>query len=291
MSDDTTSTFSLKNWRQFPWWLLAILTFIVVIASLLFAPPAPDPENPGELLENEFNSAYNFIRGELGSLEAAAEQENFAVIIGKGISVTIYTTLIGFVAAMVLGLLAGLGRISNNTLIRNVAITYVEFIRGVPTLVLIFTIAFVIVPEATDFFSIENSISQNSRAIVALAIIYGAFLAEVFRAGIESIPKGQMEAARSLGMNHGQAMRYIILPQAIRNILPALGNDFIAMLKDSSLVSVLAVRDITQQARLYAGSSFRFRETYLVLTFLYLAMTLTLSLILRWYERKLRQDV
>jgi polar amino acid transport system permease protein len=91
-------------------------------------------------------------------------------------------------------------------------------------------------------------------------------------------------------MTYPQAMRYIILPQAIRNIAPALGNDFIAMLKDSSLVSVLAVRDITQQARLYAGSSFRFRETYLVLTFLYLAMTLTLSLLLRWYEKRLRID-
>lgn len=91
-------------------------------------------------------------------------------------------------------------------------------------------------------------------------------------------------------MTLGQAMRYIILPQAVRNILPALGNDFIAMLKDSSLVSVLAVRDITQQARLYAGSSFRFRESYLVLTFLYLSMTMILSLLLRWYERRLRQD-
>ncbi len=109
-------------------------------------------------------------------------------------------------------------------------------------------------------------------------------------AGIESVPPGQMEAARSLGLNGRQAMRHVILPQAIRNVLPALGNDFIAMLKDSSLISVLAVRDLTQQARLYAGSTFRFRESYLVLTFLYLTMTIALSLILRWYERRLRQN-
>ena len=191
---------------------------------------------------------------------------------------------------MILGRLAGLGRISQNTFIRNTAITYVEFIRGVPTLVLIFTVAFVLIPEGADFLGVDNNVPQNTRAIIALAVIYGAFLAEIFRAGIESIPKGQMEAARSLGMTYGHAMRYIILPQAVRNILPALGNDFIAMLKDSSLVSVLAVRDITQQARLYAGSSFRFRETYLVLTFLYLTMTLTLSLLLRWYEGRIRQD-
>ena len=99
-----------------------------------------------------------------------------------------------------------------------------------------------------------------------------------------------MEAARSLGMTHFQAMTYIILPQAVRNMLPALGNDFIAMLKDSSLVSVLAVRDITQQARLYAGSTFRYQETYLVLTFLYLLMTILLSLLLQWYQKWLSQD-
>ncbi len=142
-----------------------------------------------------------------------------------------------------------------------------------------------------DFIGIDNKVvSQNRRAIIALSIIYGAFLAEIFRAGIESIPKGQMEAARSVGMSYAQAMRHIILPQAIRNISPALGNDFIAMLKDSSLVSVLAVRDLTQWARLYAGSTFRFRESYLVLTFMYLAMTIALSLLLRWYEKRLGKD-
>ncbi len=226
-----------------------------------------------------------------------------------GIRITLYTTLTAFGIALVLGLLAGLGRVSRNVVLRNTAVTYIEFIRGVPTLVLIFTLALVIIPAAVDsinlfvewlvaksgleqlqFLSINaRNISNNSRTITALAIIYGGFLAEIFRAGIESISKGQMEAARSLGMTMRQAMQHIILPQAIRNIAPALGNDFIAMLKDSSLVSILAVRDITQRARLHAGSSFRFRESYLVLTFLYLAMTIALSLLLRWYERRLKQ--
>jgi len=175
--------------------------------------------------------------------------------------------------------------------IRNVAVTYIEFIRGVPTLVLIFTTAFVIVPLFTDALGLPNrSIDMRWRAIIALAVIYGAFLAEIFRAGIESIGRGQMEAARSLGMTYGQAMRYIILPQAIRNISPALGNDFIAMLKDSSLVSVLAIREITQLGRLHAGSTFRFRESYLVVTVLYLSMTIILSLLLRWYERRLGKE-
>jgi polar amino acid transport system permease protein len=134
----------------------------------------------------------------------------------------------------------------------------------------------------------NQDISMNSRAIVALSVTYGAYLAEIFRAGIQSIAKGQMEAARSLGMSYGQAMRYVILPQAIRNVLPALGNDFVAMVKDSSLVSVLAVRDITQVSRLYAGSTFRFRESYVILAVMYLTMTVILSLLVQFLERRLR---
>ena len=128
------------------------------------------------------------------------------------------------------------------------------------------------------------------RAVIALAVTYGAFLAEIFRAGIQSIGRGQMEAARSVGMSYGQAMRYIILPQAIRNVLPALGNDFVAMVKDSSLVSVLAIRDITQRARLYAGSTFRFPEAYVTLAVLYLTLVVTLSLLVRLLERRMHQD-
>lgn len=249
------------DWRTFPWWLIAIITFIVVMGIAI-------------VMGEEFNAAFDFIL--------------------PGISLTLYITLGGFGVALILGLLAGLGRISSNIVARNMALTYVEFIRGVPTLVLIFTLAFVIVPEVAGLLGSGDAnaaVSTVSRGIWALAIIYGAFLAEVFRAGIESVPRGQTEAARSLGMTSRQSMRYIILPQAIQNILPALGNDFIAMLKDSSLISVLAVREITQRARLYAGSSFRFRETYLVLTFLYLIMTIALSLLLRWYERRIGRDV
>lgn len=265
------------RWQGFPWWLVAILTFLGLMALLIITNP-------------DFNRAFIFIKGGFGGVEGLGDG-GWEAFIGTGITVTIYTTLVAFAFALLIGLLAGLGRVSQNVLIRNVAITYIEFIRGVPTLVLIFTVAFVLVPVVTEALGISGqAISTNTRGIIALAVIYGAFLAEVFRAGIESVPHGQMEAARSLGLNGRQAMRHVILPQAIRNVLPALGNDFIAMLKDSSLVSVLAVRDITQQARLYAGSTFRFRESYLVLTFLYLSMTIALSLLLRWYERRLRQN-
>ena len=265
------------RWQGFPWWLVAIIGFLGLMLLLI-------------LTNEDYGRAFDFIRGRFGGLSGLREG-GWESFIGTGIAVTIYTTLMAFALALVIGLLAGLGRVSQNALIRNIAVTYIEFIRGVPTLVLIFTVAFVIVPPAAEALGLSNqTVSSNTRAIVSLAIIYGAFLAEVFRAGIESVPHGQMEAARSLGLNGPQAMRHVILPQAIRNVLPALGNDFIAMLKDSSLISVLAVRDITQMARLHSGSTFRFRESYLVLTFLYLSMTITLSLLLRWYERRLRQN-
>jgi len=133
-------------------------------------------------------------------------------------------------------------------------------------------------------------ISMSFRAIVALSITYGAFSAEIYRAGIQSVPAGQMEAARSQGMSYGQAMRHVILPQAIRNVLPAIGNDFIAMLKDSSLVSVLAVRDVTHLAKLFAGGSFKFTEAYTTLAVLYLSMTILLSLLVKFIERKISTD-
>jgi len=265
------------NVRGFPWWLVAIIGFLLLMLLLIMTDP-------------DYNRAFNFIKGSFGGIEGF-QKGGLAGFIGTGITITIYITLVAFAIALIIGLLAGLGRVSTNVFVRNIAITYIEFIRGVPTLVLIFTVAYVIVPSVSDALGISaQSISSSVRGITALAVIYGAFLAEVFRAGIESVPAGQTEAARSLGLNGGQAMRHVVLPQAVRNVLPALGNDFIAMLKDSSLISVLAVRDITQMARLHAGSTFRFRESYLVLTFLYLSMTIALSLILRWYEKRLRQN-
>ena len=132
-----------------------------------------------------------------------------------------------------------------------------------------------------------RDINFTARAIFALTIGYSAFISEIFRAGIQSIGRGQMEAARSLGMSSGQAMRYVILPQAMRNVLPPLGNDFIAMLKDSSLVSVLGVQDITQLGKVYSASTFRFFETYNVVAYLYLVMTVGLALVVRVIEKRM----
>jgi polar amino acid transport system permease protein len=255
-------------------------------------------------------SAYYLVRdgGNLEIFQRGSYGDAFDFI-KIGLSTTFRTALWAYFFALIFGLLAGLGRISNNIILNNLSRLYVELIRGIPMLVLIFFIALVGVPLvvdglnsfgiwlgenglgtiATPLTSMTNqAIPMNIRAIIALAVTYGAFLAEIFRAGIQSITRGQMEAARSLGMSNAQAMRYVILPQAIRNVLPALGNDFVAMVKDSSLVSVLAVRDISQVARLYSGSTFRFREAYVTLTVMYLTLTVVLSLLVQVIERRMR---
>ncbi len=259
----------------FPWWLAAIG---LIIATTLFA-IASTPS---------FNEAFTIIRA--------------------GIAVTLTITLISYAISLMIGLITGLGRVSKNIVAQNVATFYVELMRGIPMLVSIFFIALVLVPGAvqlmgllgvklmglglTDigrFLSSANNrgVSMSLRAVIALSITYGAYSAEIFRAGIQSVSVGQMEAARSQGLSYSQAMRHVVLPQAIRNVLPAIGNDFIAMLKDSSLVSVLAVRDVTQIARLYAGHSFRFPEAYSTLSVMYLTMTLMLSLIVKYIEKRI----
>ncbi|NNJ09193.1 amino acid ABC transporter permease [Chloroflexales bacterium ZM16-3] len=242
------------NLKQFPWWFLIILA----IAGYMTIRIIIDP-----LYQGIFNTIL------------------------QGIGTTLYVTVISFVFALLLGLILGLGRVSTNPIWRNLSISYIEFIRGVPMLVLIFTISFAVVPMFARTFGLSNnSVSLTTRAIIALVLIYGAYIAEIFRAGIESIGRGQSEAARSLGMSRVQSMRYVILPQAIRNVMPALGNDLIALLKDTSLVSVLGVREMTQVARLSVSTSFRYEETYFILTLFYLTMTLVLSLLLQWLQRR-----
>jgi polar amino acid transport system permease protein len=167
---------------------------------------------------------------------------------------------------------------------------YVEVIRGLPMLVIVLYMGFAITPAIRDasggWFTGEIDLRGIPSAVIGLSIGYGAYLTEVFRGGIESIHKGQMEAARSLGMSYFQAMRYVVLPQAIRVILPPLGNDFIAMLKDSSLISVIALPELLQRGRLWISRTFRAFEGYNSVALMYLLMTLILSLLVRVIERR-----
>jgi polar amino acid transport system permease protein len=230
----------------------------------------------------------------------------------QGVYTTLRITVFSYLIATVIGLFAGLARVSKNVVLFNISTLYVELVRGIPLVVLLLYIAFALFPlfvelvkglgvwglglipgsgflQSLSTFSIR-SVSMEGRAIIALGFGYGAYEAEVFRAGIQSIGKGQTEAARSLGMTYMQAMRFIILPQAIRRVLPPLGNDFIACLKDSSLATVLAVNELTQLGRMLRASNFRVLEVFNIMAFLYLSMTLLLSGAVRWLERKMKID-
>ena len=240
---------------------------------------------------------------------SVVREEDYRVIfraVSRGIVTTLYVSVIAYAAAAAIGLLFGLMRASHRRVLREAASVYIEVVRGVPMLVILYYVAFVAAPALVVLINrvAEPLIAAGWlqplsvrrvdfvwRAIMALTIGYSAFLAEIFRAGIEAVPRGQLEAALSLGMSRRQAMLRVVLPQAARTVLPPLGNDFVAIIKDSALVSVLGVQDITQQAKVYSASSFRFFETYNTVAFLYLVLTISLSILVRGLERRLRRHV
>lgn len=266
-----------RDWANLPWWAYTIVALGALLLYLI-------------LTDIDYRETFNYL--------------------SAGVMVTLRITLFSYLIAITLGLLVGLGRTSRNPLVYNLATLYVEVVRGIPLVVLILYMAFGLVPLAVQALNAvgqwglstlgpwglfqrlaelgTRDISMELRAIIALGLGYAAFEAEVFRAGIQSIGRGQMEAALSLGMSRWQAMRFIILPQAIRRVLPPLGNDFVALLKDSSLATVIAVREVTQLSRLRKASTFRIMETYNVVAFLYLSMTLSLSALVRWIETRTR---
>ena len=271
---------NLSGLREVPWWVVILVVIGVAFLILVFTD------------KNYQETMLVLIKGR----PTASALE--------GLLLTVRITLVSFAIAMTIGLFTGLARVSKNVILNNLATFYVEVIRGMPLVVLMLYVAFVILPifvnllnglgESLNLSGLASlnlrDISFESRAIAALAIGFGAYEAEIFRAGIVSIERGQMEAARSLGMNYIQAMRYVILPQAIRRVLPPLGNDFIALLKDSSLATVLAVPELTQLGRVQRSSTFRVFEVFNSVAFLYLSMTLVLSFLVRLLERRLSSD-
>lgn len=262
-----------------PWWALLILLLGVVVVYFIFTTPT-------------YQDAFNFLL--------------------VGVRLTILVSVVSFVFSLILGLILGLGRVSKNVVFYTLSTFYVEVVRGIPILVLLIYFAYVVTPVGVELakglgtitlrylaigpliglgqrlasLNIQN-VDMMVRAIIGLAFAYAAFEAEVFRAGIQSIERGQMEAARSVGMSYVQGMRYIILPQAIKRVLPPLGNDFIAILKDSSLISVLAVRELTHLGKLNRARTFRTFETWNTVAFLYLVLTLSLSLAVKFMERRM----
>lgn len=269
MNLETRETSKSKD--DFPWWLVVLASLAVGIGIFIAV---------NDLYAQVFRTVF------------------------RGIGITIGVTLVGFTLASVLGLCIALMGLSRSKWMRQTARFYTEVIRGIPILVLLFYIAFVGAPALVALINfilsplikvgameevLVRDLSLMWRAILALMIGYSAFIAEVFRAGILAIDKGQLEAADSLGLSRFQRFHLIVFPQAIRIILPPLGNDFVAMVKDSSLVSVLGVADITQMAKVYASGSFRFFETYSIVAYIYLILTVSLSIALRRLEKRMRK--
>jgi polar amino acid transport system permease protein len=239
----------------------------------------------------------------LWAIVSNADYAHIFRALSDGVLTTIWVTLVAFVLACVLGLIVALMRTSGQPVLVQIATFYTEFIRGIPILVFLFYVAFVGAPQTIVFANWLTAPLQNLgwmpaltvrnfdltwRAIIALTVCYSSFLSEVFRAGIEAVPNDQLEAARAYGFAKGQVTRRIVAPQAFRIVLPPLGNDLVSMIKDSALVSSLGVQDITQLGKVYSAATFKFFETYNVVAFLYLTMTISLSLLVRWLERQLK---
>ncbi|MDP2919269.1 MAG: amino acid ABC transporter permease [Dehalococcoidia bacterium] len=241
------------------WWLVVLVAGVIVILSVTM----PDP----------YWRIILFVR--------------------DGLAITVFLTVIAFIFMLIVGLLGGLGRLSKNWFIHGISTLYVELVRGVPLLVQLIWWYFafpVVIKQIGEWTHITPLAEYQSNAIllavVGLVFCYGAYMSEIYRAGIQSIPKGQMEAARSLGMTYFQAMRHVVLPQAIRVILPPVGNEFIALLKDSSLVSVVAVADLTRRGREFMSTHFNPIEVWTMVALLYLIMTLFSARVVTWLERR-----
>ncbi len=292
-SRSTSSRIRLRFLFLLPWWLFALVGLWVLVVILI-------------ALDAQYSQIYAQLR--------------------EGIGLTLYLAFAAYAIALGVGLFVGLVRANRPTppphgvgivkilrhtihaLLYNLLTFYVEFMRGIPTLVFLLIAGFIIVPALRDaintqFIPLIRTLLNNPEipdliwrgrdagtAIAGLALVYGAFLSEIFRGGIQSIEKGQLEAARSLGMTFLQTMRFVVIPQAVRRVLPPLGNDFVAMIKDTSLVTILGVDEITQLARRWSGSTFLYLQTYLVLSLIYLTMTVLGSLLVQLLERHLRQS-
>lgn len=199
-----------------------------------------------------------------------------------GTRLTIELAVIAVAIGLVIGSFAGIARVGASRVARIVTGVYVDFIRGTPLLVQLFLVYFGL-PTL-----IGRPVPPFIAAITAMGVNSGAYIAEIVRAGIQSVDRGQMEAARSLGLTYSQSMRFIIFPQALRRIIPPLGNEFIAMLKDSSLVSVIALEELLRKGQVVITRTFRPFEVYMVVALIYLVMTLAISRLVAWSERRLR---
>lgn len=196
-----------------------------------------------------------------------------------GLVNTFLITVCSILPSLCIGLVAGMGRVSRNPAARRIATLYVEVVRGIPLLVQLFYL----------YYGLSSLLKLQPfpASILSISVCYGAYMGEVFRAGILSIPKGQMEAALALGLTRSQALRKIILPQTVKVVLPPIGNEIIALLKDTSLVSVVAIPDLLRRTREYTSRNMNNFEAFSMIALVYLILTLLLSRVVAMTEKRL----
>ena len=209
-------------------------------------------------------------------------------ILNKAALLTLELTAGAIAIGVVIALFMALARLSKKRILRAVAITYIDFFRGTPLLVQIFLVYF-LVPRLLNWDTLPENY-QYFAGVLAMGLNSGAYIAEIFRAGIQSIDRGQSEAARSLGMSHTQSMRYVILPQAFKRVIPPLGNEFIALLKDSSLLSIIAIQELFYSGKIIAGRTFQPIPMYIAVALYYLLMTQLISQWVAYMERRLGKN-
>lgn len=208
----------------------------------------------------------------------------------RGAGFTLSVTVIAVAFGILLGLFAALGKLYGNRLIRGLCNIYIEAFRGTPLYVQIFLFHFGVASVIGAALDTRFHFSIMTTAIVVCSLNSGAYVAEIFRAGIQGVDKGQMEAARSLGMNHSQAMRQVILPQAFKAVIPPLGNEFVMLLKDTSLLSAIGANEIMKAGQVYNSTQFAPFPAFFGVALVYFALTFTFTRIINWYEKKLETD-
>jgi len=207
----------------------------------------------------------------------------------EGLRLTVITSLVSIAIGMVIGLLVCLMKMSKHVVPRAIAGVYIWIIRGTPMLVQAF-IVFFGVPQIVRMFVTDFKFTALTAGIITLSLNAGAYLAEIYRGGIMAVPKGQTEAARSLGLSQGQAMRKVVLPQAIKFSIPSLVNQFIITIKDTSILSAIGMAELVNKAKTYVGSTYTFFETYLVVAAMYLVIISILMIISNYIEKKLKYE-
>ena len=202
----------------------------------------------------------------------------------RGTLLTIEISILSIIFGTIIGLFIGIGKMSKNRIIRLPFVWYINFFRGTPLVVQILLVHFAVIPTLTGKTNAFIAI------ITALSINSAAYISEIFRAGIQSIDRGQMEAARTLGMTHSQAMKLVILPQAVKRMIPPLGNEFVVLIKDSSLGAFIAAQELMYWGKAMQGEYYRPWEPYLTVALIYFILTLTLTYLLNFIERKVSAE-